>query len=274
MQEMADARAPGQVQFFQLYCNSSKEVTANLVTKAESLGYKALCITVDAPGLGRREKDMRHKFAAAPPSAHGGMKDVGAGTGKALSTFIDPSLSWKDITWIQGLTSMPVVLKGIQCGEDAILAAKQGVQGIILSNHGGRQLEFARSAIEVLPEVMDALRSIGAEKRVEVYIDGGIRRGTDIYKALALGAKAVGIGRPAIFGLAAYGQKGVEKAVECFKEEFEMTMRLMGTPKIADIRSSMVCTRNLHDHFAPQAPSDLARRVYQPLQTSVALSRL
>lgn len=172
---------------------------------------------------------------------------------------------------------MPIVLKGIQCGEDAILAVHHGVQGIIVSNHGGRQLDYARSGIEILPEVMDALRSIGAEHKIEVtytrllashrllaqvYVDGGVRRGTDVFKALALGAKAVGIGRPVLYGLAGYGQDGVERVLQIFKvrthsvvsrraivlmcvqEELDVCMRLMGTPTIADIKPYASSTRN------------------------------
>jgi L-lactate dehydrogenase (cytochrome) len=104
------------------------------------------------------------------------------GTARAISTFIDPSLSWDDIAWFKSLTKMPIVLKGVQCGEDAVLAVKYGVQGVVLSNHGGRQLDTARSGIEILPEVMQALKEIGAENKLEVYIDGGIRRGSDIFK--------------------------------------------------------------------------------------------
>jgi len=230
---------------------------------------KALCITVDAPQLGRREKDMRHKFEHEAPDLQkkhtGGPVNKNQGTAKALSSFIDPSLSWKDIKWFRSITKMAIVLKGIQCAEDAILAVQHGVDAIILSNHGGRQLDFGRSAVEILVEVMAALKSINAQNKIEVYIDGGIRRGTDIFKALALGARGVGIGRPTLYGLAAYGEEGVNRVLELLKEEFEVCMKLMGTPTIADIRSEMVHTRNIYDHFSAQPKSTLFDNVYVPL---------
>jgi L-lactate dehydrogenase (cytochrome) len=156
------------------------------------------------------------------------------------------------------------------------------LQGIVVSNHGGRQLDYARSAIEVLPEVMAALQQIGAENKLEVFVDGGVRRGTDIFKvrtrclakvvlllnekqALALGAKAVGIGRPVLYGMAAYGQEGVERVLQLLKDELEMVMRLMGTPTLADIKPEMVVTNSLHQHFVPSPADFLSKNVYVPL---------
>ena len=158
---------------------------------------------------------------------------------------------------------MPIVIKGIQTGEDAILAVRHNVQGIIISNHGGRQLDYARSAVEVLVEVMAALKAIGAEKEIEVYVDGGIRRGTDIFKCLALGAKAVGIGRPALYGLASYGEAGVLRVLDILKDELEMSMRLMGTPTVDSIKPEMVATRNIADHTALVPSDSLFNTVYQ-----------
>lgn len=128
-------------------------------------------------------------------------------------------------------------------------------------------MDFARSGIEILPEVMEALRSIGAEKKIEVFVDGGIRRGSDIFKAIALGAKGVGIGRPVLYGLAGYGQEGVERVIEILKDELENCMRLMGTPTLADIKPEMLNTRNLNDHFAVQAKDYLTSTTYIPLET-------
>jgi len=268
LEEMMAARQSGQVQFFQLYVNSSRKITEEVVKRAERGGAKALFITVDAPQLGRREKDMRNKFTSHTSSIQkekGGAVNRNQGTARAISSFIDPSLSWKDIEWFKSITSMPIVLKGIQCGDDAILAAKHGVAGIVLSNHGGRQLDYSRSGIEILPEVMDALRSVGAEKKLEVYVDGGIRRGTDIFKALALGAKAVGIGRPTLYGLATYGQEGVEKVVSILRDEFDMTMKLMGCQTLSDIKPGMVITKNLSDHFVPSPKDFLSSTTYEKL---------
>merc|ERR1711985_120120 len=124
--------------------------------------------------------------------------------------------------------------------------------GLVVSNHGGRQLDFTRSGIEMLVEVMDALRSINADlDKFTVLVDGGFRRGSDVFKALALGAKAIGIGRPTLVGMASYGEEGVEKVIQIFKDEMEMHMRLMGTPTIKDIERKMIITRNLKDHFSP-----------------------
>ncbi|CAG8453848.1 12051_t:CDS:1 [Acaulospora morrowiae] len=254
LDEMISARGEGQIQFFQLYVNSDKNITKKIVQAAEEKGCKALFITVDAPQLGRREKDMRVKFVDAPPDVQGEheiRRDRGAAL--AISKFIDPSLNWDDLKWFMSITSMPIVLKGIQTSEDAILAAKYGCKGIVLSNHGGRQLDFARSAIEILPEVVDSLKKEGLLDSIEIYVDGGIRRGTDIFKAIALGAKAVGIGRPMLYAMSSYGQEGVEHALQLLKDELEMVMRLMGVNTLADIRPEMVDIKNLKDHnFVPK----------------------
>jgi len=225
-----------------------------------------LFITVDAPQLGRREKDMRNKFTADEANVQKGSSvQRNQGTARAISAFIDPALSWRDLEWFKSVTSMPIVLKGVQCGEDAVLAAIHGVAGIVVSNHGGRQLDYARSGIEILPEVMHALRKAGLENKIDVFVDGGVRRGTDIFKALALGAKAVGIGRPTLYGLAAYGQEGVEKVINILRDELEVCMKLMGTPTIADIKPEMVITRNLPDHFVPIPQDYLSLTTYEQL---------
>eukprot|EP00008_Paramoeba_atlantica_P013296 CAMPEP_0201481564 /NCGR_PEP_ID=MMETSP0151_2-20130828/5836_1 /ASSEMBLY_ACC=CAM_ASM_000257 /TAXON_ID=200890 /ORGANISM="Paramoeba atlantica, Strain 621/1 / CCAP 1560/9" /LENGTH=482 /DNA_ID=CAMNT_0047863835 /DNA_START=72 /DNA_END=1517 /DNA_ORIENTATION=- len=265
LDEMVEVKAPDQPLFFQLYMNPDREKAKEMIQKAEKMGMKALCVTVDAPTLGRREKDMRFKASARPDVAD---DDSGAnkssGIARYISHFIDPSLNWSDIAWIRSVTSMPIVLKGVQTGEDAILAAQHGVKGIILSNHGGRQADTCRSGLEVLPEVMAALRSIGAEKKVEVWVDGGIRRGSDIFKAIALGAKAVGIGRPSLYAMATYGQKGVEKMLDLLMQELESCMVMMGTPSISDIKPSHVLATSLADHSAP--PRDiLFEGAYEPL---------
>lgn len=234
--EMTSARIDGQTQWFQLYVNEDRKLTEKLIKNAERLGAKALCITVDAPALGRREKDMRVKFINDAPSEQNLHNlDRNEGAARAISSFISPSLCWADIPWFKKITNMHIVLKGIQSGADAVRAARAGVQGIIISNHGGRQLDTALSGIEMLQEVMDHLNTRGLSRKMEVYMDGGVRRGTDVYKALALGAKGVGLGRPFLYAMSAYGQQGVEKAIDNLKEEFEMVMRLMGTPSFDSI---------------------------------------
>lgn len=255
LQEITQARKPGQIQFFQLYVNQNREITKGLIQRAEAAGCKALFVTVDAPTLAKREKDMRMKFLnRAPDVQQDHSIDRNKGAARAIGSFIDAGLSWDDIKWFRTLTKMPIILKGVQRAEDAALAVKYGVDGIVLSNHGGRQLDFSRSAIEVLPEVMETLHDMNAVDKLEVYIDGGIRRGTDIFKALALGAKAVGIGRPFLFAMSTYGQEGVEHAINILKDELEMVMRLMGVTSLDQITKDMLCAKNLSDHVA--APKD------------------
>lgn len=269
--EIVDARQGDQVQWLQLYVNKNRDITKRIVQHAEARGCKGLFITVDAPQLGRREKDMRSKFSDAGSNVQKkeGETDIdrSQGAARAISSFIDPSLSWKDIPWFQSITKMPIVLKGVQCVEDVLRAVEAGVQGVVLSNHGGRQLEFAPSAIELLVEVMPALRQRGWEDRIEVYIDGGVRRATDIIKALCLGAKGVGIGRPFLFAMSAYGQPGVDRAIQLLKDEMEMNMRLIGANKVSDLNPSLLDTRGLMGGHSVPVPSDtLGLRAYDTLQ--------
>ncbi|KAL2177268.1 FMN-dependent dehydrogenase-domain-containing protein [Thermothelomyces heterothallicus CBS 202.75] len=263
--EIVDAAGPGQVQWLQLYVNKDRAITQRIVQHAEKRGCKGLFITVDAPQLGRREKDMRMKFTEQGSNVQSGQAtDTSQGAARAISSFIDPALSWADIPWFRSITKMPIVLKGVQRVEDVVRAAEAGVQGVVLSNHGGRQLEFARSGIEILAETMPVLRKLGLDNKIEVYIDGGIRRATDILKALCLGAKGVGIGRPFLYAMSAYGQEGVERAMQLLKDEMEMGMRLIGAQTIADLNPSMVDARSLFNHSSPPLDS-LSHAVYEPL---------
>lgn len=166
---------------------------------------------------------------------------------------------------------MKVLLKGVQTAEDAIMAVEFGLDGIICSNHGGRQMDFARSGIEVLAEVMSALKARGMHGKLEVLVDGGIRRGSDVMKALALGASAVGIGRPTLYGMASYGQAGVEKVLKILADEMEMGMRLVGAPSIKDITPGMITVRNLGDHITPVPADELSAYTYEKLQTTSKL---
>ncbi|OAL00712.1 hypothetical protein IQ06DRAFT_275567 [Phaeosphaeriaceae sp. SRC1lsM3a] len=266
--EIMDAAEGGQCQWLQLYVNKDRAITKRIVQHAEKRGCKGLFITVDAPQLGRREKDMRSKFSdvgSNVQSTSGDNVDRSQGAARAISSFIDPSLSWKDIPWFQSITKMPIILKGVQCVEDVIRAVEVGVHGVVLSNHGGRQLDFARSGIEVLAEVMPILRQRGWQDRIEVYIDGGVRRATDIIKAVALGAKGVGIGRPFLYAMSAYGLPGVDRAMQLLKDEMEMNMRLIGASNVADLNPSMLDTRGLSLHTAPVPSDTLGMNVYDPL---------
>ncbi|KAJ3307191.1 hypothetical protein HDU76_004689, partial [Blyttiomyces sp. JEL0837] len=268
LDEMMDAAVPGQVQWFQLYVNQDRKVTERIVRHAEKRGVKGLFITVDAPQLGRREKDMRIKFVDDAPDVQqkndteSGI-DRNQGAARAISSFIDPTLSWSDLSWFRSITSLPILLKGIQSGDDAVAAAKSGlVQGIVVSNHGGRQLDTVRSGVEILVEVVEALEKAGLKNK----------RGADIFKAIALGATAVGIGRPFLYSMSGYGQPGCERLVDVLKEEMEMVMRLMGCPSIKDIRRDMVITKDLDRHVGMVLRDHLHEGVYEPLRPSVVFT--
>ncbi|KAI9732623.1 MAG: Cytochrome b2, mitochondrial precursor [Cirrosporium novae-zelandiae] len=276
--EIVDAADGKQVQWLQLYVNKDREITKRIVQHAEKRGCKGLFITVDAPQLGRREKDMRSKFSDAGSSVQAESSssvDRSQGAARAISSFIDPSLSWRDIPWFQSITSMPIILKGVQRVEDVLRAIDAGVQGVVLSNHGGRQLDFAPSAVEVLAEVMPVLRARGLESKLEVYVDGGIRRATDIIKALCLGATGVGIGRPFLYAMSAYGLLGVDRAMQLLKDEMEMNMRLIGCSSVGELNPSLVDCRGLvGGHVAPVPRDTLGGTVYDPLITPLEKAKL
>ncbi|KAK5691313.1 Cytochrome b2, mitochondrial precursor, partial [Elasticomyces elasticus] len=226
--DIVDAKKDEQVQWLQLYVNKDRSITKGIVEHAEARGCKGLFVTVDAPQLGRREKDMRSKFSdtgSNVQSQGGDSVDRSQGAARAISSFIDPALSWKDIPRFNSITKKPINLKGVQSVDDVLRAVEVGADGVVLSNHGGRQLDTARSGIEVLAEVMPALRARNWENRIEVFVDGGVRRATDILKALCLGAKGVGIGRPFLYAMSAYGEAGVDRAMQLLKDEMEMNMR-------------------------------------------------
>ncbi|KAI9568876.1 glyoxylate dehydrogenase [Boletus coccyginus] len=269
--EIVDAAIPGQAQFLQLYVNRDREITRKYVQHAEKRGIKGLFITVDAPQLGRREKDMRMKFvdesgvAKVQENQSGVKKDEGVA--RAISSFIDPSLSWKDIPWFKSITSMPIVLKGVATPEDALMAYDYGIAGIVLSNHGGRQLDTARSGIENLIEVVEALKTRGPwpNPKFEVFVDGGIRRASDVLKAIALGAKAVGVGRAFMYSFCAYGEAGVEKAIQIFRDELQMGMRLVGARTINELTLDLVDASGVHAHVGTTPTDNLYNATYQPL---------
>lgn len=275
--QIVDAAEPGQVQFMQLYVNKDRKVTERIVRHAEERGVKGLFITVDAPQLGRREKDMRMKFDDEGASVQKGDSSVdrNQGAARAISSFIDPSLSWKDIPWFQSITKMPIILKGVQRWEDALRAYDTGCAGIVLSNHGGRQLDTAPSGIEILVSVVDAFkRKRGIvfplkDRKFQIFVDGGVRRASDVLKAIALGATAVGIGRPFLYAYSAYGVDGVDKALSILKDEFGMNMRLLGAPTTADVSPEMVDASDIHTHIV-SVPSDrLYDANYEGIQGAV-----
>ncbi len=271
--EIVDARvSEDQPQFFQLYVNSNRSITEKLIRKAEDRGVKALFVTVDAPQLGRREKDMRMKFDDTGSEVQNKNKDNvdrSQGAARAISSFIDPSLNWDDMNWLRSVTRMPIILKGVQTWEDAVMAAELGLQGVVLSNHGGRQLDFARSGIEVLGEVVPELKKRGLfpNPLFSIFVDGGFRRATDILKAVAMGATACGIGRPFLYAYSAYGPAGVQHAIQLLKAEMEMNMRLLGVTDLKQLNESYVDTRSLYAHGS--SPPSTNSSIYEKLESAV-----
>ncbi|NXN14046.1 HAOX2 oxidase, partial [Indicator maculatus] len=192
--EEISAAAPGGLRWFQLYIHRNRVVSQQLVQRAEALGFQGLVLTADLPYTGKRHDDIRNGFCLPP---HMKLKNLEGAFEVCKMSLLDPSVTWNDIYWLRSLTHLPIIIKGILTKEDAELAVRHGVQGIIVSNHGGRQLDGGPATIDALVEVVEAVQG-----RVEVYLDGGIRKGSDVLKALALGAKCVFIGRPALWGLA------------------------------------------------------------------------
>jgi isopentenyl diphosphate isomerase/L-lactate dehydrogenase-like FMN-dependent dehydrogenase len=194
-------------------------------------------VTADLPVPGYRERDARNQMPIPPGQALGNFTHMET-EGELLpliASLNDPSLTWADLEWLRGVTSLPIVVKGILTAEDARLAVEHGVDGIAVSNHGGRQLDRVPATIDVLEEIVEA-----ADDRAEIYLDGGVRRGTDVLVARALGAKAVFFGRPYLWALAAMGEKGVRIALKILKTEIAIAMALLGTPTLSDITRAHV----------------------------------
>lgn len=224
------ASVAGEARWFQLYLYPTREIAAGLVRRAEAAGYRAIVLTVDMPVLGNRERDLRNRMTIPPPPlTRANFAGVNI-EGHAWRT-----LTWDDVAWLRSLTALPIVLKGILTAEDALLALEYGVSAIVVSNHGGRQLDSCVTGIEALPEIVDAVAG-----RCEVYCDGGFRRGTDILKALALGARAVLVARPVLWGLAVNGAAGVQHILEMLHSELLRAMALTGCPTLASINRSLL----------------------------------
>ena len=239
------AQAAGSL-WFQLYVYRDRSISERLARRAEAAGYRALILTVDTPRVGNRERDVRNGFTLpAPLQMANFIADQLADAPEAtrgesgLATFatahFDPTLTWEALSWLRSVTTLPIVVKGILTAEDAALAVEHGAAAVVVSNHGGRQLDGAVATLDALPEVVEAVGG-----RCEVYVDGGVRRGTDVLKALALGARAVLIGRPVLWGLAAGGQEGVHDVLELLRAEIELAMMLAGRPTLASIDRSLV----------------------------------
>jgi 4-hydroxymandelate oxidase len=213
--------------WFQLYWHPDRGVTKAMLEQAKEAGFSAVILTVDLPVLGRRERDLRTGFALSPDyrmevyaSALG---DLGVVTPAGAATLVDPRLTWRDLDWLHDTAGLPVIAKGILTAEDALLAVDHGCRGVVVSNHGGRQLDRSVASLDALPEVAEAVAG-----RAEILMDGGIRRGTDVAIALALGACAVLVGRPIVWGLAVGGADGVHHVLELLRDELLLALALLG----------------------------------------------
>jgi 4-hydroxymandelate oxidase len=232
----AGRSGPDGPRWFQLYVFRDRGTTTALVEAAAAAGYEALVVTVDLPVLGRRERDLHSGFVVEEPTAVPSLAAHGV-TGRLtlpeMTALLDPSLTWTDLGWLAGLSGLPVLVKGVLTAEDAALAVAHGAAGVIVSNHGGRQLDGVPATADVLPEIAERVGD-----RVDVLVDGGIRRGADVFKALALGAKAVMVGRPVLWGLAAAGEAGVHRVLELLLAEFDNALALAGAPRAAALDMS------------------------------------
>lgn len=236
--------------WFQLYWGNDHEIAASMVKRAEAAGYSAIVITLDTPMMGWREKDIKHAYLPFLEAkgignyledpvfcsrlARSPKEDMAAAIALWAKVFGDPSLTWRDLEFIKKQTTLPILLKGILHPEDAKLAIEHGADGIIVSNHGGRQVDGALPAIDALPEIADAVQG-----KVPVLMDSGIRRGSDIIKALSLGAKAVLVGRPYMYGLAIAGEAGVRQVLRNLIADFDLTLALTGRKSIGELNRSI-----------------------------------
>jgi 4-hydroxymandelate oxidase len=216
------AAASTSPKWWQLYVFTDRELTADMLRRVHAAGYEAVCFTVDFPVSGLRHRDTRSGFEMPIGVPHSDLA-------------FDPNISWRDLAWIREIAPLPLLVKGIMTAEDVRIALDHGVDGIVVSNHGGRQLDGVAATMVALPEVVEA-----AEGRVPVLVDGGVRRGIDVFKALALGASAVMVGRPAVWGLAVAGEQGVVDVITILRAELENAMTLAGVRTIHEITPSFV----------------------------------
>ncbi|WWC89600.1 uncharacterized protein L201_004525 [Kwoniella dendrophila CBS 6074] len=240
LDEIMEAREKGQQVMFQIYLNKDRKVSEKLLEKVTQLGASAIIFTVDTPWRSKRTRDVRSKVAVAPPSSSDGQTKSKAplGVSQAISGYQDTNLTWNDIGFIRKHTNLPIIVKGIQSMEDAELCVEHGVQGIILSNHGGRQCDFAPAPIDLLYEMR--INKPELFSKIDVMMDGGIRSGADVVKALALGAKAVGLGRSFLYANGTHGEDGVIRLCEILAEEITNTMRNIGANNISDLKPELV----------------------------------
>ncbi|XP_054923316.1 2-Hydroxyacid oxidase 1-like isoform X1 [Dermacentor andersoni] len=230
--EDVDSAAPGGLRWMQTFIFKERDVTRSLVLRAEKACYKAIVVGVDWPLSGRKIYDTKCGFDISPNLTNANFEGrdfaspktaQGNSISKLKKALIDPSAVWDDVDWLRSITKLPIVVKGIIRPEDALTAVEHGVSGIIVSNHGGRQLDGVAATIELLPDIIKAVNG-----RCEVYMDGGVRMGTDVTKAIAMGARAVFVSRPVVWGLAYNGQQGVAKMVSIFRDEIDRALGLLG----------------------------------------------
>ena len=241
--------------WFQQYFFKDRELTLEMVNRAEEAGYSALCLTLDAKIKPKRERNIRNNYMG-PASPNYAQLDLGTHAWKfgadapaGPSDIRDVATTWPDLDWLASNTNLPLVVKGIMVGEDGRQSAEHGAKGIIVSNHGARYLDTTFATIEVLPEVVEAV-----DGRAEVYMDGGIRRGSDIFKALALGARAVLMGRPLFWGLAVDGEDGVVSVLNILRDELDSTMGMCGKTTIDSIGMDSLGTVSPLLALFPQPP--------------------
>ena len=234
----------GSPRWFQLYIYKDREITLELVKRAEAAGAEAIVLTVDAPGLGTRERDARNTFRLPEglsvenltPVGKGNFPEVkGSGLAAYVRTNFKEDLGFDDLDWLCHSTRLPVVVKGVCRGDDARRAAEHGAKAVVVSNHGGRQLDTAPATCDALPHVVDATGDL-----CEIYVDGGIRRGSDVLKAMALGAHAVLVGRAVLWGLCVTGEQGATQVLEILRRELDEAMLLCGCSKLSDIDRSLL----------------------------------
>ncbi|KAI8260569.1 Cytochrome b2 [Colletotrichum sp. SAR11_239] len=265
LKSIVNAAPPNQPFFFQLYINAERHKTIEILRSAKALGIKAIFVTVDAPVPGKREADERAAQAgtirSAISNAESSKDKKGSGLGRLMAQYIDKSITWEDLTWIREASGVPIVLKGVQTADDVRLAVEYGVDGVLLSNHGGRSLDGAQASILVLLELREQCPEVF--DKLEVYIDGGFERGSDILKAIALGATAVGVGRPFLYSLV-YGQEGVEHLAQILKDEIETSMRLCGITSLSQASPAMVNTLDVDYMVMSEAQSRQKRPLRKP----------
>jgi 4-hydroxymandelate oxidase len=238
IEDVASASGDG-ARWFQLYWSQDRGVVTDLLDRAAASGFTALLLTVDLPELGRRERDLRTGFEIPEeipvPIFLALAESVGAVSPTDINWAVDKSLTWRDLEWLRSVSSLPLLVKGILTAEDALLAVEAGADGVVVSNHGGRQLDGVAAALDALPEVVEAIGD-----RAVVLMDGGVRRGTDVVKALALGAQAVLAGRAPLWGLAVDGADGVQRVLELLREEIALALALSGCASPAQVTRAHV----------------------------------